>query len=302
MDIEQVRQFVAAARAKTFRDAAEQCHVSQSTLTRSVQRVEADLGAELFGRRGRRTTLNELGLSVLPHASRIVEEADAMSLRAEEARRGIEVLSIASCSPAPLWQLVPALSAQFTRLSVRSKTELSASELEAGVSSGDFDLAILPREPSKAGLVGIRLMRETLSVSLPCGHALANEAALSFSQLDGETFLIQTGTGHWEDVVRGELPHSSFETGSDYILTASLMATSPLPHFATDFSLESVRHSRGHVLIPLTDALATTDYFLAWRRDQTERLSPFVDVSGKLAAGTGASRGSSAESQAGIFK
>ena len=293
MDIEQVRQFAAAAKAKTFRDAAEQCHVSQSTLTRSIQRVEADLGADLFDRRGRRTTLNELGLAVLPHASRIVEEADAMSLRAEEARRGIEVLSIASCAPAPLWRLVPTLSAQFTSLSVRSKAGLSASGLEAGVSSGDFDLVILPHKPSKAGLAGIRLMRETLSVSLPRDHALANEPALGFSQLDGETFLIQTGTGHWEDVVRSKLPHSSFETGSDYILTASLMATSPLAHFATDFSLEGVRHSEGHVLIPLTDASATADYFLAWRRDQSERLSPFVDVARQLAGSMGEPRSGS---------
>lgn len=282
MDIEQIRQFIAAAESRTFYDAAKACHVSQSTLTRSIQRVEADLGTKLFDRAGRRVSLNEAGAAILPHARRLVEQAELMRLKAEEARRGDEVVSIASCAPAPLWRLVPMLSAQPNGRSITSRTGLCAAELEIGVLTSEFNLAILPEMPKTRELEGIHLMRETLSVSLPCDHRLARREALSFSDLDGETFIIQTGVGYWEDLVRKELPRSSFVSGGDYITTANMMGTSPLPHFATENSMKGVRESEGHVLIPLTDAAAIADFWLVWRRDQAQALDPLIAAARQL--------------------
>lgn len=282
MDIEQIRQFIAAAESRTFYDAAKACHVSQSTLTRSIQRVEADLGTKLFDRAGRRVSLNEAGAAILPHARRLVEQAELMRLKAEEARRGDEVVSIASCAPAPLWRLVPMLSAQPNGRSITSRTGLCAAELEIGVLTSEFNLAILPEMPKTRELEGIHLMRETLSVSLPCDHRLARREALSFSDLDGETFIIQTGVGYWEDLVRKELPRSSFVSGGDYITTANMMGTSPLPHFATENSMKGVRESEGHVLIPLTDAAAIADFWLVWRRDQARALDPLIAAARQL--------------------
>lgn len=283
MDIDQVKQFVAAAESRTFYDAAKECHVSQSTLTRSIQRIEADLGTELFKRTGRRVCLNETGAEVLPHARRLVEQAELMYLKAYEAKRGAEVLSIASCAPAPLWRLVPMLSAQLSGYSINSRCGLAASELETGVLSSEFNLVILPAMPHQGELDGIHLMQEVISVSLPEDHELAKKDTLSFSDLDGETFIIQTDVGYWEELVRRELPHSSFVTGGDYIMTANMMSTSPLAHFATDHSMDSVRFSKGHMLIPLVDASAIANFWLVWRKDQARTLSPWIDAARQLA-------------------
>lgn len=283
MDIDQVKQFVAAAESRTFYDAAKECHVSQSTLTRSIQRIEADLGTALFKRTGRRVCLNETGAEVLPHARRLVEQAELMYLKADEAKRGTEVLSIASCAPAPLWRLVPMLSAQLSGYSINSRCGLAASELETGVLSSEFNLAILPAMPQRGELDSIHLMREVISVSLPNNHKLAKRNTLSFSDLDGETFIIQTNVGYWEELVRRELPHSSFVTGGDYIMTANMMSTSSLAHFATDYSMDSVRFSKGHALIPLVDASATANFWLVWRKDQARTLSPWIDAARQLA-------------------
>lgn len=282
VDIDQIRQFVAAAENRTFYDAAKECHVSQSTLTRSIQRVEADMGTRLFDRVGRRVSLNEAGAAILPHARRLVEQAELMRLKADEVKRGGESISVASCAPAPLWRLVPMLSAQPNGRSITSRTGLCAAELEIGVLASEFNLAILPEMPKTRELKGIHLMRETLSVSLPCDHRLARREALSFSDLDGETFIIQTGVGYWEEVVRRKLPRSPFVSGGDYITTANMMSTSPLAHFATDYSMESVRASDGHVLIPLVDAAATADFWLVWRRDQARALGPLIAAARQL--------------------
>lgn len=55
MDFDQLRQLDAIDREGTISAAAERLHLSQPALSRSVQRLEAELGQPLFDRSGRRT-------------------------------------------------------------------------------------------------------------------------------------------------------------------------------------------------------------------------------------------------------
>lgn len=50
MDLEQLRQLVAVDEAGTMSGAAQRAHVTQPSLSRSMQRLEAKLGCELFDR------------------------------------------------------------------------------------------------------------------------------------------------------------------------------------------------------------------------------------------------------------
>lgn len=282
MDIEAIRQFVTGAQSKTFLEAAERCHVSTSTFTRGIQRLERELGVSLFDRAGRRATLNDAGEAMLPHARRILEEADAMHREADALCRGQRSLTVGSCSPAPLWRLVPALCEEEPELAVSTRGNLTQEALERELLEGDLDLAILPAKPASPGLSHARLMGETLFVSLPQGHPLAHLEQVALEQLDGETFLIQAGAGYWQRLVRDALPRSEFKTTGDYILTASLMSSSPLPHFATDRSLEGVRSTPGHVLRRLSDPSAHVIYELAWLAAREARLSRWVDVARRV--------------------
>lgn len=282
MDIEEIRQFVASAQSKTFLEAAGRCNVSASTLTRGVQRLERELGVSLFDRAGRGATLNEAGRTMLPYARRILEEAEAMRREAGAVRRGLRSLTVGSCSPAPLWRLVPALCEEEPELSVSTRGNLPQETLERELLDGSLDLAILPAEPASAEISHTELMDETLYVSLPEGHPLARHEELTLSQLDGESFLIQAGAGHWQRLVRDALPHGEFKTAGDYILMASLMSSSPLPHFATDRSLEGVRSTPGHVLRRLADPSAHVTYRLAWLASREPRLERWVGIARRI--------------------
>jgi len=46
----QIRYFLAVSRTLNFTRAAEECGVSQPSLTRAIQTLEAELGGELFKR------------------------------------------------------------------------------------------------------------------------------------------------------------------------------------------------------------------------------------------------------------
>lgn len=78
MEFHQVRYFLMAAENLNFTRAAEKCHVSQPALTRAIQKLEAELGGELFVRDGRNVTLSPLGQVMREHCQRI-QETQAMA-------------------------------------------------------------------------------------------------------------------------------------------------------------------------------------------------------------------------------
>jgi LysR family hydrogen peroxide-inducible transcriptional activator len=87
MEMHQLRYVVAVARARNFSRAAEQCHVSQPSLSQQIQKLEAELGERLFVRMKRETKLTAHGEAFLPRALRILEEVDLARREASDAHR-----------------------------------------------------------------------------------------------------------------------------------------------------------------------------------------------------------------------
>lgn len=61
MELHQLRYFVQVAKLESASQAAETLHVSQPALSRSISKLEGELGATLFDRVGRRLLLNDRG-------------------------------------------------------------------------------------------------------------------------------------------------------------------------------------------------------------------------------------------------
>ncbi len=88
MELYQIRYFLALCGTLNFTRAAEECHVSQPSLTRAVKKLEDELGAELFRRERSRTHLTELGRTMLPFLQQSLDNAMAAKAQAESYGRG----------------------------------------------------------------------------------------------------------------------------------------------------------------------------------------------------------------------
>ena len=79
MDINQLRQLEALAQHGTMSTAANACNLSQSAFSRSIQRLEAELGAQLFDRQKNSVRLNETGRVAVAHARSVLREVQPVS-------------------------------------------------------------------------------------------------------------------------------------------------------------------------------------------------------------------------------
>jgi DNA-binding transcriptional LysR family regulator len=87
MELHQIRYFVVLSRSLNFTRAAERCNITQSALTKAIQRLEGVLGGELIYRERQFTKLTELGKLVLPRLEEILSAADDARRSAEDFRK-----------------------------------------------------------------------------------------------------------------------------------------------------------------------------------------------------------------------
>lgn len=88
MNLQQMEHLIAVAEAGSFSRAAQQRHLTQSALSRSILSLEAELGGRLFDRVGRRNELTPLGHVALLRARRIALEASELRRSANQMQQG----------------------------------------------------------------------------------------------------------------------------------------------------------------------------------------------------------------------
>jgi molybdenum-dependent DNA-binding transcriptional regulator ModE len=86
IDIEQARTFLAITAYGSFLEAARQLHLTQSTVSARIQRLEEELGTRLFVRNRSGASLTQAGRRFLEHAKRLV-------LTAEQVLQGLRELA-----------------------------------------------------------------------------------------------------------------------------------------------------------------------------------------------------------------
>jgi DNA-binding transcriptional LysR family regulator len=104
---------IALARERHFRRAAEQCGVTQPTLSAGIKALEETLGAALVNRGSRYVGLTPEGEKVLEWARRMTGDANAMRQEVETLKRGVSGLVRLACIPTAL-PIVAKLSAIVT--------------------------------------------------------------------------------------------------------------------------------------------------------------------------------------------
>lgn len=184
--IDKLEMFIALAHARHFGRAAEECGVTQPTLSAGLKQLEEQLGVMLVWRGTRFQGLTPEGERVLDWARRIVADTRAMRDEMRAARHGLTGVLRLAVIPTAL-SAVTALTTPFrarhpqvrfrivSRSSAEIRTMLEDLEADAGVTYLDSEpLGRVRSQP---------LYRERYMALAPAGGALAGRESLGWAEL-----------------------------------------------------------------------------------------------------------------------
>lgn len=260
MNFEQLRQLDAVARLGTISAAAIRLRISQPALSRSLARLESELGAQLLDRRGKSVTMSAAGEAALECVRAMLHEERLMRIAIDEAVSRTSTLAVGTVAPAPLWRLTALIVERFPDRLLSSRT-MAQQDVEREVMDHEIDLGISFKPLTYPAVRCCHLMDERLSVSLPCGHPLVERAKLTFADLQNETFLLYNNIGFWRGLVDEHLPHATFIVQEDYAVFQQLARTSPALSFVTDAAyLASDMSNR--IAVPIDEPDACAHFYL----------------------------------------
>lgn len=164
MDTELARTFLVVVAAGSFVDAAQKLHVTQSTVSARIQRLEEALGAELFVRDKAGTTLTAAGRAFQRHAvslTRTVEQARQEIGTASGFRNTLTVGGRIGLWEDLLLRWLPAFAALAPDVAVRALVGFEEDLMQALI-DGRAHIGVMYTPQARPGLKIEQLLEEQL--------------------------------------------------------------------------------------------------------------------------------------------
>lgn len=268
IELEQLQHLVAVSEHGTISAAAETLHLSQPALTRSLQRLEAELGVTLFDRKKNRARLNPVGELAVSKAGLLLSEAKDMAVELRLLADRMATIAVGACGPAPMWDLAAELGERFPDRPISS--ELGETEaLIEGLQQGKYRLILTDRLLARKSVLCKKYTEERLCIALPPSHPLSGRKSLSLAELGGQSVLLFRDMGVWHRLLEKD-PHPHYLVQNDRETLIELIQASGLPCFSSNLTVSRFRAMGSRVNIPLSDEQAAVTFYLCARESDSE--------------------------------
>lgn len=177
MTIQQLKYIIAAGQTGSFAKAAEQCGITQPTLSMMIAKLEDELDVRLFDRTNRRVTPTAIGGRIISQAINAVKETERIKEIVDETRDSLEGdlrLSVGpSIAPYLLPKFIRRYGADYPDVSLTIE-EMRPHNMFDALTQGTIDMAIAIGGNSRDGILEIPLYNEPfwLYVSEACRHRI----------------------------------------------------------------------------------------------------------------------------------
>ena len=195
MELRHLRYFQAVAEELSYSKAARRLRIAQPALSRAVQELEQDLGAQLFDRGGRSIRLTPAGTVLLRDTALLFERIDETVRRVRRTAAGEEgELRLGYIGPPTRGFLGPLLKAYRQRhprvtVVLEERTPERVAEM---VSKGRLSVGLT--RPILAGdslgLKSLLLLEEPFAALVSAEHSLAGRGSLRWQDLAGEPVIV----------------------------------------------------------------------------------------------------------------
>ncbi len=276
IEIYLLEQLCAFAEHKTLSKAAESLHISQPALSRSMKKIEEELGVSLFDRDKAKISLNETGELAAKLASELLSLNNGMVRRIKAFERSRRSVSVASCAPFPMNELMPLLQEYFGGMLISSElSELD--EIESGLLDNTYQIGILNKPTQSEELFCQRFISEHLYISVPKTHRLANRKYVKFKDFEGESFLLFEHIGFWKNICNEKMKGANFLVQNSMESLEELINGTDFPCFTTEAFIHSAPYESRRAVIPIEEPEAYATFYIACLNTYKKKYSSFFN-------------------------
>jgi DNA-binding transcriptional LysR family regulator len=304
MKLSQLRNFIAVLEAGAVRQAANNLNLSQSSVSKSIQQLEEELGAEILHR-------NAHGVTPTPAGRALLNRAKVIDAELRHARNDVQTIQGAqvgdirvSASPTVAMGLLPRAVVAFQR--ARPKVSFCISEdvypdILPAIRTGDIDFAIclVPSRPRDEALSFIRLVEDHLVPAVRADHPLIGARKLQLADLLDLNWIIyrrsHTGLDVFEQTFASNglaLPKSTIECTS-FACALALVENGDYVTLVPSQMFFGGRMPRSIALLPLDSPMQSWQVAVISRarRELSAVCLAFLAEIERMAAGTAPGKG-----------
>lgn len=276
IEIYLLEQLCAFAEHGTLSKAAESLHISQPALSRSMKKIEEELGVSLFDRDKAKISLNETGELAAKLASELLSLNNGMVRRIKAFERSRRSVSVGSCAPFPMNELMPLLQEYFGGMLISSElSELD--EIESGLLDNTYQIGILNKPTQSEELFCQRFISEHLYISVPKTHRLANRKYVKFKDFEGESFLLFEHIGFWKNICNEKMKGANFLVQNSMESLEELINGTDFPCFTTEAFIHSAPYESRRTVIPIEEPEAYATFYIACLNTYKKKYSSFFN-------------------------
>jgi DNA-binding transcriptional LysR family regulator len=184
MDLRHLEQIVAICRAGSFSGAAKELGIAQPTLSKSIGRLEAKLGIQLFERTNASARPTVYGQFVADHASTLLQNVTTLGHELEQMAKGEAGLLRIGVGPAtrlrPLPKVMQKAAQAFPRLQFVTRYA-GPNLMMRALRTGTFDLVFCNHQlaTSQDGFIRVKVFEDRYIVVARPDHPALKGAPLS---------------------------------------------------------------------------------------------------------------------------
>jgi len=193
MEFRLLRSFLVVAEELNIGRAAKRLFIAQPPLSKQIQQLEMELGAQLFERIPKGLKLTSEGEALVIEAKKIrlaVEQAVATVSKASQGSLGRLNLGFSGALPSIVLPQMLAKTSQFyPNIDFHIHRKANSSVVLESVTNGDVDAGIVLLPISAIGICQKVISRHRLIAAVPITHALALKESISMQDLRNEKFI-----------------------------------------------------------------------------------------------------------------
>lgn len=261
IDIYMLEQLKTFAECGTLSAAADILNTSQPSLTRSMKRMEDELGVVLFTRSKNHLGLTQTGKMAAQYAAQLLSVTQDFEGRVRAYDRSLHTIYVGYCAPVPQSVLTPIINNTFAGMTI-SADMTDDSDFLNKLQNGTYQLAVTHFEPDKSVFYSKKIGHEQLYISLTPGNPLSFYPEIHLKDLNGLTILLLNRIGFWSAVHREKTPNTKYLLQVEDDSFREIASNSQYPVFSSSFFINRGETFPDRINIPIVDKECSTDFYL----------------------------------------